>query len=149
MSLFGKKTDDKKNKDEVKKPVGKTDVSGKASMKDLYSGDEKPVKANDNVKKEVKSEKAFRVLIKPLVTEKASREGVANKYFFAVSLKTNKIEITKAIKDVYGIKPEKVNIVNMKGKEVRFGRTMGKRKDWKKAIVTLPEGKTIKVYEGV
>ncbi len=127
----------------------KADVSGKASMKDLYSDDKKPMESKSDIKKEVKSGNSFRVLIKPLVTEKASILGGINKYFFAVSLKTNKIEIAKAIKEVYGVKPEKINIVNMKGKEVRFGRTMGKRKDWKKAIVTLPEGKTIKVYEGV
>ena len=50
---------------------------------------------------------------------------------------------------MYGITPVSVNIQNVRGKRVRFGRVRGKRKDWKKAIVTLPEGKTINVYDGV
>ena len=147
MSLFGKKIEDKKDKKTAKKPAGKTDAG--ASMKDLYGDDKKPVENKDGVKKEVKTGNAYKVLVKPLVTEKASVLGAENKYFFAVALKANKIEIAKAIREVYGVKPEKVNIINMGGKEVRFGRTLGKRKDWKKAIITLPEGKTIKVYEGV
>ncbi|MDD5071997.1 MAG: 50S ribosomal protein L23 [Patescibacteria group bacterium] len=89
------------------------------------------------------------MLLKPLVTEKATNLGVLNKYVFAVSSKANKIEIAKAVEEVYGIKPVKVNIIKGKGKTIRSGRIFGKRKDWKKAVVALPEGKTIKIYEGV
>ncbi|NIA18342.1 MAG: 50S ribosomal protein L23 [Actinobacteria bacterium] len=92
---------------------------------------------------------AYKVLVKPLVTEKASVMGTLNKYFFAVAIGANKIEIAKAVQDVYGVKPISVNIIRMQGKSVRHGRTMGKRKDWKKAIVTLKKGESIKVYEGV
>ncbi|MDD4332736.1 MAG: 50S ribosomal protein L23 [Patescibacteria group bacterium] len=91
----------------------------------------------------------YRIIVKPIITEKVTNLGVENKYAFAVARKANKIEIAKAIEETYGIKPLAVNIINMKGKQVRYGRMAGKRKDWKKAIVTLPEGKTIKVYEGV
>ena len=49
---------------------------------------------------------------------------------------------------VYGIKPIKINILKITGKKVRFGRSFGKRKDWKKAVVTLPAGQTIQLYEG-
>lgn len=119
------------------------------SMKDLYT-DGKAVKVADG--KEVKTNKnsrAFRVLVKPLVTEKASHLGVENKYVFSVEIAANKIEIAKAIEEVYGIKPVAVNVIRVDGKKTRHGRMQGKRKDWKKAIVTMPAGKTIKVYEGV
>ncbi|MDD5290652.1 MAG: 50S ribosomal protein L23 [Patescibacteria group bacterium] len=89
------------------------------------------------------------MLLKPLVTEKATNLGVLNKYVFAVSQKANKIEIAEAIEAVYGVRPVKVNIMRAEGKTIRSGRTFGRRKDWKKAIVALPAGKTIKIYEGV
>lgn len=103
---------------------------------------EKKVKAS-------KYKEAYRLLVKPLVTEKAANAGVINKYIFTVSNDANKIEISKAIKEVYGVKPADVNVINVKGKKVRFGRTMGKRKDTRKAIVTLAKGESINIYEGV
>jgi large subunit ribosomal protein L23 len=87
--------------------------------------------------------------VKPLITEKAANVGAHNKYVFSVQKSTNKIEIGKAIHEIYGIKPEAVNIVNVTGKKVRYGRINGVRSDWKKAVVTLPAGKTINIYEGV
>lgn len=147
MGLFlRKKTEDKKKTDE------KSAVLAKQSMKDLYGGT-KTEKEKEG-KKETKEKasgyiSAYRVLVKPLVSEKASILGAEGKYFFAVQRKANKIEIAEAIKQVYGIKPVNVNIVNMKGKNVRTGKTLGKRKNWKKAIVTLPKGESIKIYEGV
>ncbi|MEA3449868.1 MAG: 50S ribosomal protein L23 [Patescibacteria group bacterium] len=89
------------------------------------------------------------MLVRPLITEKAANLGSEDKYVFAVNKNANKIEIAKAINEVYGIKPIAVNIVRVGGKKVRHGRVQGRRKDWKKAIVTLPKGKTINIYEGV
>lgn len=132
MAIFDKKTE-KENK------------SAKASMKDLYSE-----KKADAGKKESKNfGNAYKILVKPLITEKGTVLNAENKYVFEVASGANKIEVAKAIKEVYGISPEKVNIVRVLGKNTRFGRTLGKRKDWKKAIVTLPKGKEIQVYEGV
>jgi len=109
-----------------------------------------PVKAEKTVKTDgAKRGKAYNVLVKPLITEKAGFLGHENKYVFEVSVDTNKIEVGKAIEEVYGIKPVSVNIMNREGKVVRRGRATGKRKDWKKAIVELPKGKTINIYEGV
>lgn len=99
--------------------------------------------------KAVKEPRAYCVLVKPLITEKASLLAGLNKYVFMVKKDTNKVEIMKAVKEVYGINPTTVNIIRMEGKDVRYGRYAGKRSDWKKAIVTLPKGKTIQVYEGV
>lgn len=144
MGIFGKKTtstDTKAvaDKKEVTKKVVKTKTEKKA-----------PAKVEKTTKTEsVKSGNAYKVLVKPLVTEKAGILGEENKYVFEVSVDANKIEIAKAIEEVYGIRPIAVNIMNRKGKVVRRGRTFGKRKDWKKAIVELPKGKTIKIYEGV
>ena len=117
-------------------------------MKDLYQNKEVKSAGNSD-KKETKAGNAYRVLVRPLITEKATHQGVENKYIFEVALKANKIEVAKAIKEVYGVKPLAVNIIRNLGKNVRYGRMTGKRKDWKKAIVTLSQGETIKVYEGV
>lgn len=92
---------------------------------------------------------AYRVLIKPLITEKGSSLGIFNKYIFEVATHTGKIEIKKAIKKVYGVDPIKVNIINILGKKVRYGRTEGRTKHWKKAVVTLPQGQKIDVQEGL
>ena len=92
---------------------------------------------------------AYRVLIKPLITEKGSSLGIFNKYIFEVAPRTSKIEIKKAIKKVYGVDPIKVNIINILGKKVRYGRTEGRTKHWKKAVVTLPQGQKIDIQEGL
>ncbi|RLC38333.1 50S ribosomal protein L23 [Candidatus Falkowbacteria bacterium] len=127
-------------------------------MKELYGGGQAETGAKKDDKKSDKTPKgkperifgdAYRVIIRPLVTEKAANLGSENKYVFAVNIKANKIEIAKAINEIYGIKPVGINIISIKGKKVRYGRTIGQRKNWKKAIVTLAAGKTIKVYEGV
>ncbi|MDP3042824.1 MAG: 50S ribosomal protein L23 [bacterium] len=111
----------------------------------MYEGD----KVKKQEKKEKKYGNAYKVLVKPLVTEKGSVMNAENKYIFEVAKKANKIEIAKAVIEVYGIKPVSVNIIKMQGKKTRYGKIAGKRKDWKKAVVTLPEGESIKVYEGV
>lgn len=121
------------------------------SMKDLYSSAEqaKTKEEKGPGKKIFKYQQAPKILVRPLVTEKVSNLGADNKYVFAVAVRANKVEVAKAIQQVYGIKPIKVNIINMAGKKARYGRITGRRKDWKKAIVTLAAGQTIKVYEGV
>lgn len=109
-------------------------------------GEAKPKKAKP--KKEDTGE-AYRVLIKPLITEKASSLGMFNKYIFEVAPHTSKIEVKKAIKKVYGIAPIKVNIANVSGKKIRYGRTEGWTKHWKKAVITLPQGQKIDIQEGL
>ena len=135
-------------RDKVKNPV-KVETETK-SMKDLY-GASGAVKSQDAKKGEVRAAygDAYRILIKPLVTEKVSDLGALNKYVFAVAGSANKTEVAKAIKEIYGLKPIGVNVIKMMGKKARYGKIGGKRKDWKKAIVTLPKGQTIKIYEGV
>lgn len=146
-----KKSKEKSVKDDIK-PAGKPVAEESKSMKDLYEGGgsaSKEVKSGKTEKQARKFGQAHKVLIKPVVTEKAANLGSFNKYVFIVAPEANKIEIAKAIKEVYGIKPLNVNIIRNKGKVIRYGRTKGKRKDFKKAIVLLPAGKTINIYEGV
>ena len=89
------------------------------------------------------------VLVKPVVTEKAAAANHLNQYVFMVASKANKIDVAKAVTIFYGIEPVAVNIINVAGKKVTRGKIKGQRSDWKKAIVTLPQGKTIQIYEGV
>lgn len=155
MSIFGKKAEDQKKTAAKSAPVsvGKNLVKAEPatkSMKDLYA----PAvagKTKQTKKGEVRAAygNAYKILVKPLVTEKVSNLGALNKYVFAVAGNANKIEIAKAIKEIYGIKPIGVNIIKMLGKKARYGKISGQRKDWKKAIITLSKGETIKVYEGV
>ncbi len=146
MAIFG----NKKSTASAKKETSKNEEAA-VSMKDLYTeGATKVVKSGSTkIKKEVNANDSYRVLIKPLITEKATNQSAHNKYVFVVSLKANKISVAKAIEDTYGIKPVKVNIANASGKKVARGKVRGQRKDWRKAVVTLPQGQTIKIYEGV
>ena len=114
-------------------------------------------KKSTTVKKEVEVKKAdnkdtknaYKVLVRPLVTEKSTELSNSSQYVFEVAKDANKISISQAIESVYNVKPIKVNVVNVRGKVVTFGRNTGKRKNFKKAIVILPKGKSIAVFEGV
>lgn len=113
---------------------------------------EQPVKAEpavETTKAESASVVSARVIIKPLITEKAAVFQSLNKYAFLVDRKATKPQIKRAIKDIYGIEPISVNVANIEGKAKRFGKSPGRRKDFRKALVTLPQGKTITIHEGV
>ncbi len=91
----------------------------------------------------------YQVLIRPLVTEKNMQlHESENKVFFEVAPDANRIEVKRAVEKVFNVKVEKVNILNQNGKRVRFKMQMGKRKNWKKAIVTLKEGEKVDYLEG-
>lgn len=90
-----------------------------------------------------------RVIVKPLITEKAAVAQSLNKYAFIVRRESTKEQIKKAINDIYGIMPVSVNVIHMEGKARRYGKYTGRRGDFKKAFVTLPKGKTIAIHEGV
>jgi len=154
-----KKTAEKK---EQSKPDKKSIPARAAVEKDEKSGavvtpDGRLVSApkkSDTKTKKVKPKKddtgeAYRVLIKSLITEKGSSLGMYNQYIFEVAPFTNKIEIKKAIKKIYGVDPVKVNVMNISGKQIRYGRTEGRTKHWKKAVVTLPQGQKIDIQEGL
>ena len=80
-----------------------------------------------------------------LRTEKGANMMPFNKYMFWVDKAANKIEIRKAVEDIYKVKVDGVNTLTVKGKPKRVRYAMGKTSDWKKAIVTLKEGEKIDV----
>lgn len=89
----------------------------------------------------------YSVLKRPLFTEKNDRlKEKFNKYAFEVEMKTNKIEIRQAVERIFGVTVVKVNTMRVHGKVKRRGRSVGRRPDWKKAIVTLREGDTIPIW---
>jgi large subunit ribosomal protein L23 len=93
---------------------------------------------------------AVRIIIKPLVTEKSNlQKEASNQIAFVVDGRANKIEIGHAVEQAFKVKVLKVRTLNMLGKNKKVGRTMGKRADWKKAVVTLAPGGRIDFFEGV
>jgi large subunit ribosomal protein L23 len=85
-------------------------------------------------------------VVKGLIrTEKGSTLLPLNKYLFWVGRESNKIEIRRAVEDIYKVKVDAVNTVSMRGKLKRVRYATGKTSDWKKAIVTLKEGSKIDV----
>ena len=90
------------------------------------------------------------IIIKPIITE-ASMMGVAfKKYTFKVAADANKVEIAKAVEELFGVKVAKVNTLTVNGKMRRYGRFEGYKASWKKAIVTLTEdSKTIEFFDGI
>lgn len=89
------------------------------------------------------------IIIAPLITEKGTTlRDNQNKYVFNVCPDANKIEIAKAVESIFKVKVLKVNTMVVKGKKRRMGRFEGKRPDWKKAVVTLKKGDSIKAFEG-
>lgn len=90
------------------------------------------------------------IIVRPIITEN-SMEGIADrKYTFRVAKFANKIEIKKAVEQLFGVKVEKVNTISVKGKKKRMGRSEGYTSDWKKAVVTLTaDSKTIEFFDGM
>jgi large subunit ribosomal protein L23 len=87
-------------------------------------------------------------ILYPLVTEKAAHLASQQQYAFRVSPAATKVQVTQAIVARYGIRPAHVTVANYGGKRVRVGRREGRRRDWRRAIVTLPAGQTLPVIEG-
>jgi large subunit ribosomal protein L23 len=89
------------------------------------------------------------IIKRPIMTEKADQLKTAhNKYSFEVALDANRIDIKRAVEELFRVKVLKVTTQRIRGKIKRMGRFEGKRPDWKKAIVTLAEGNKIDIFEG-
>lgn len=90
------------------------------------------------------------ILIRPLITEETSiLQAEQNKYTFAVHTAATKIDIRKAVETMFDVSVSNVRTMNCIGKDRRVGRSIGRRPDWKKAIVKLSEGETIDMFKGV
>jgi len=90
------------------------------------------------------------IVRKVLITEKGTvlRE-TQNQYFFEVARDANKIEIKRAIETIFSVKVDNVRTMQLRGKVKRQGRWVGKRNDWKKAIVTLKPDQKIELFEQI
>lgn len=97
---------------------------------------------------------AYKIILRPIITEKNTRLNELGKYTFEVTQEANKIEIKKAIEEIFGVQVKDVHVINLRGKlkkrRTRQGVTQGYTKDIKKAIVTLTaDSKPIEIFEGV
>ncbi len=119
-------------------------------------GEEKKPKKEEKVEKKEKKESkpkkssgkyfdTYKILKEPHVTEKATDLTDNNQYIFKVFPKANKIEIKRAVEDLYDVNVVKVRIVNVPAKPRRLGRTQGEKSGYKKAIVRIKEGQTIEL----
>ncbi len=91
----------------------------------------------------------YEIIKRPLITEKTSiQKEIANQLTFEVDRRANRIEIKRAIETAFSVKVASVQTMQVKGKVKRRGRNIGKRRNWKKAIVTLMPGERIDFFEG-
>ncbi|MDP1709985.1 MAG: 50S ribosomal protein L23 [Candidatus Komeilibacteria bacterium] len=93
--------------------------------------------------------RAHRILVKPLVSEKAAHLASQDTYAFVVNIRANKIEVAKAFWATYNIKPVAVRMVIAPEKTKRTGRNKGVRSAWKKALIRVPAGSKVDIFTGV
>lgn len=90
------------------------------------------------------------IVLKPVITEESMLGNAYKKYTFRVAKDANKVEIAKAVEQLFDVKVAKVNTMNVRGRQKRQGVNVGYTPSWKKAIVTLTEdSKTIEFFEGM
>ena len=88
------------------------------------------------------------IVIRPIITERGNESMSIGRYTFEVYIGANKHQIKKAVEDLFKVHVMDVNTMIVKGKFRGLGRLKGKRKDWKKAVVSLREGDSIPLFEG-
>lgn len=87
------------------------------------------------------------IIVRPHISEKAAQGEAQGQYVFEVTPGATKHEVALAVADLYGVRPKTVRMIALAGKKLRFGRTEGTTKHWKKAIVQLPAGKRLEIYK--
>ena len=106
------------------------------------------IRARKRIDPRVNINKAYQVILNPLVTEKATQLSEFNKVVFAVPTTATKIDIKSSVEKIFSVKVKSVNTILLKGKTKRFKGILGRRVDTKKAIVTLAPGNTIDLSVG-
>lgn len=92
----------------------------------------------------------YQIIKRPLITEKATKQKEqVNQLTFEVDRHANKILVRNAIENIFKVKVLSVTVINVKGKKRTVGRNVGRKPDWKKAIVRLAPGENIEFFEGV
>jgi large subunit ribosomal protein L23 len=102
---------------------------------------------NEKIAEKKVSSSAYKILIKPRVTEKAHRALALNQYVFRVAKDSTKTSVKRAVESVYGVKVLAVNITVIPAKKRRFGRGIGYKSSFKKAVVTLKDGDAIEFFQ--
>lgn len=93
---------------------------------------------------------SYEIIKRPIITEHSMDQMADRKYTFEVAKEANKIEIKKAVEEIFGVQVEKVTTMRMLGKVKRMGTNSGKRPDWKKAVIKITEtSKTIEFFDGL
>ena len=91
----------------------------------------------------------YDIIKRPLITEKTNiQKEVSNQFTFEVDRRANRVEIKTAVENIFKVKVANVRTMQVMGKIKQRGRIVGKRRDWKKAIVTLMPGERIAFFEG-
>ncbi len=142
MSIFSKLTDKVKKTAPTEPQVGATPKAKAPEKKASKPTQVKAVPASKQV-----SELTTKTLLAPLVTEKSAHLADAGVYAFKVPVSASRIAVSQAFRNLYRVTPVKVNIIRVHGKEHRFGSTMSRRADWKKALVTVAKGTRIDIFE--
>src|SRR5258708_22978221 len=130
MAIFGKKENKEKDQKQAQKQTDSTKPETALTQP-------KAVESKEN------TGDAYKILVKPLVSEKTFSKMSEGKYAFKVNPDANKIQVRNAVERVYDVKVARVNMITVRGKTRNFGKTRGRTSDWKKAIVTLKPGSTI------
>ncbi len=138
----------KKEKELTSESPKKVETVEKKEKKTEKEGEKTEKKETTKAKKVLRGE-TTRVIVAPVVTEKAAHLAEKNTYVFRVQVKATRVQVASAFKELYGVQPVRVNMVNLRAEPVRFGRSKGRERAWKKAYITTPKGKSIQVYEGV
>lgn len=88
------------------------------------------------------------VIIEPLLTEKTNWQRESHKYGFRVDPRANKLDVMRALAELYNVHPVACNVINVKGKPKRLRYRAGRTSSWKKAVITLPANESIPIFEG-
>lgn len=132
----------KKQAPKAKKPAAKKAVPAKAKAPEKKVA---PVVVKQESHKQRKTGFTYGVVKEPHISEKATNLAEINQYVFEVFPNSNKIEIKKAIENIYGVDVISVNIIKIPGKKIRMGRSEGFKSGYKKAVVTIKAGQKIEI----
>lgn len=146
MGILDKIKKPKKGEAPVAAPV---EADKKPAAKKATKAPKAPAKSAETKPTAAVGTDAHRILVRPLLSEKTSAHETHGQYTFEVARNATKVDVKRAVKAVYGVTPKKVNMINLDGKQTRFGRSRGSRKNTKKAVVMLTKGESISIHEGV
>jgi large subunit ribosomal protein L23 len=133
----------------VEKVVKAEKVKKTSTTKKTTTKTKKDTKTVDKKAVKLASRLATATLLHPIVSEKAAHLADQGVITFKVTGTANRIAIRQAFRELYKVTPVKVNIIRMRGTQKRFGQRTGRTKDYKKALIHLPKGVRIDVFEGV